>query len=95
LSPLPLEGAAAILYRSTDRAAEVAAGQGIASSALLTHRIVDLVVGERPDAADEPDAFLRRLGSILEAQLAVLLEQEPAQRMATRRRRYRSLGLPC
>jgi acetyl-CoA carboxylase carboxyl transferase beta subunit len=92
LSPLPLEGAAAIRYRSTDRAADVAAEQQITSSALLTRRIVDLVVGERPDAADEPDAFVRRLGSVLEAQLAALHAHDPAQRLAARRRRYRTLG---
>ncbi|MEU1819228.1 carboxyl transferase domain-containing protein [Streptomyces roseifaciens] len=49
LSPLPPEGASAILYRTTDRADEVAARQGVRSADLLAHGIVDLVV-EEPDA---------------------------------------------
>lgn len=92
LSPLPPEGASAILYRTTDRAAEVAERQGVRSSALLSHRIVDRIVDERPDAADEPAAFLARLGAVLEEELAALRAREPGERTAARRRRYRTLG---
>lgn len=92
LSPLPPEGASAILYRTTDRAAEVAERQGVRSADLLAHRIVDRVVDERPDAADEPDTFLARLGAVLEAELAGLRAREPRERLASRRARYRGLG---
>lgn len=92
LSPLPPEGASAILYRTTDRAAEVARRQGVRSADLLARRIVDRVVEEHPDAADQPDAFLARLGGVLEAELAALRRADPAERMAARRARYRSLG---
>jgi acetyl-CoA carboxylase carboxyl transferase subunit beta len=54
---------------------------------------VDRVVGEYPDAADEPEPFLRRLGAVLEAELATLLRQAPTAQRASRRRRYRCLGL--
>ncbi len=94
LSPLPLEGASAILYRTTDRASELAEAQGVRAVDLRRNGIVDRVVPECPDAADEPREFLARLGAVLEYELISLLHREPAERMATRYRRYRELGLP-
>jgi acetyl-CoA carboxylase beta subunit len=93
LSPLPPEGASAVLYRTTERAVEVAERQGVGVAALRGHGIVDRVIPELPDAADEGEAFLRRVGAVLEAELAALLRSEPAARYGERRRRYRSLGL--
>ena len=92
LSPLPPEGASAILHRTTDRAAEVAQEQGVRSLDLLRNGIVDRIVAEHPDAADEPEAFLARLGQALEHELVVLLRQDDAERRAERFRRYRTLG---
>ncbi len=94
LSPLPLEGASAILYRTTGRAPELAAAQGVRSADLHRNGIVDRVVPEHPDAADEPRQFLARLGAVLEYELVALLRRDPAERMAARYRRYRELGLP-
>ncbi|MEU3960835.1 carboxyl transferase domain-containing protein [Streptomyces buecherae] len=48
LSPLPPEGASAILYRTTERADEVAARQGVRSADLLAAGIVDRIVEEAP-----------------------------------------------
>lgn len=93
LSPLPPEGASAILYRTTDRAFEVAERQGVSSAALVANRIVDTIVEESPDAADAPDAFLRRLGGLLGAELAALRARDRGERLAARRARYRDLGL--
>jgi acyl-CoA carboxylase subunit beta len=93
LSPLPPEGAAAVLYRATGRAMEVAERQGVGVAALRAHHIVDRIIPELPDAADEGEAFLRRVGAVLEAELAALLRSEPAVRYDQRRRRYRTLGL--
>jgi acyl-CoA carboxylase subunit beta len=93
LSPLPPEGASAVLYRTTERAVEVAERQGVGVAALRAHRIVDRVIPELPDAADEGEAFLQRVGGVLEAELAGLLVAEPAARYGERRRRYRTLGL--
>ena len=50
LSPLPPEGASAILYRTTDRAYQVADRQGVRSADLLAHGIVDRIVEEEPSA---------------------------------------------
>jgi acetyl-CoA carboxylase beta subunit len=93
LSPLPPEGASAILHRTTERAVEVAERQGVGTAALRSHRIVDRIIPELPDAADEGEAFLRRVGAVLEAELGALLRSEPAVRYRQRRRRYRRLGL--
>jgi acyl-CoA carboxylase subunit beta len=93
LSPLPPEGASAVLYRTTERAVEVAERQGVGVAALRSDRIVDRVIPELPDAADEGEAFLQRVGAVLEAELAGLLVAEPAARYGERRRRYRALGL--
>jgi acyl-CoA carboxylase subunit beta len=93
LSPLPPEGASAVLYRTTERAVEVAERQGVGAAALRSHRIVDRIIPELPDAAEEGEAFLRRVGTVLEAELGALLQSEPSARYRERRRRYRTLGL--
>ena len=93
LSPLPPEGASVIVHRTVDRAPEVAQAQGVRSLDLLRSGIVDRVVAERPDAADEPDAFLGRLGQVLEHELVGLLGQPDEERLAGRLARYRALGL--
>ena len=59
LAPLPPEGASAIVFRDTDHAPELAAAQGIRSADLLRDGIVDAIVPEHPDAADEPMAVHR------------------------------------
>jgi acetyl-CoA carboxylase carboxyl transferase subunit beta len=94
LSPLPPEGASVIMYRSTDRAAELAAAQGIRSLDLLRHGIADRVIAEQPDAADEPAAFLARTGQALEHELAALLRRPAGSLLPARLGRYRRLGLP-
>jgi acetyl-CoA carboxylase carboxyl transferase subunit beta len=88
LSPLPPEGAAAILHRDADRAPELAAALRIRASDLLAVGIVDYVVPEYPDAAAEPMRFLRRVGAVLAAELAALLDRDPAERLAARAARY-------
>ncbi|WP_127360272.1 carboxyl transferase domain-containing protein [Actinacidiphila soli] len=93
LSPLPPEGASAILYRTTERAYEVADRQGVRSADLLAHHIIDRVIDESPDAADAPGPFLASLAEALGVELATLRAQDPAARMTARRARYRNLGL--
>jgi acetyl-CoA carboxylase carboxyl transferase subunit beta len=92
LSPLPPEGASAIVHRTVDRAPDMAAAQGVRSRDLLASGIVDRIVAERPDAADEPEAFLGRLATVLEHELEGLLARDDGQRLADRRRRFRRLG---
>jgi acetyl-CoA carboxylase carboxyl transferase subunit beta len=93
LAPLPPEGASAIVYRDVDHAPELAAAQGIRSADLLRNGIVDTVVPEHPDAADEPTAFIERLSATIAAELAGLRSVPAEQRLAARFDRYRRIGL--
>jgi len=93
LSPLPPEGASAIMYRTKEKAAEMAAAQRVRSLDLLRDGIVDRIIAERDDAADEPDDFCRRTGQVLEHELVRLLETPATDREAARFTRYRRLGL--
>lgn len=94
LSPLPPEGASAIVHRTTDRAPEMAQAQGVRSADLLRNGIVDRVIAEHPDAADEPVEFIRRVGAVLEYELTSLLSEAPETLLTQRLARYRVLGLP-
>jgi len=93
LAPLPPEGASAIVFRDTDHAPELAAAQGIRSADLLRNGIVDVVVPEIPDAADEPRQFTARMSEAIAAELRVLHQLQPTQRYAARLARYRRIGL--
>jgi len=94
LAPLPPEGASAIVFRDTDHAPELAAAQGIRSVDLLRNGIVDDIVPEHPDAADEPVEFARRLSAAIARELDALRRQPAADRYAARLERYRRIGLP-
>jgi acetyl-CoA carboxylase carboxyl transferase beta subunit len=93
LSPLPPEGASAIVHRDTEHAPEMAQKQGVRSKDLKANGIVGVIVPERPDAADEPEEFCRRLGDVLSGELADLLRQEDGRRFDARLDRYRRLGV--
>ncbi|MFC4563040.1 carboxyl transferase domain-containing protein [Nocardiopsis mangrovi] len=95
LSPLPPEGASAIVHRTVDRAPELADGQGVRSVELRDNGIVDRIIAEHDDAADEPEAFCARAGAVLRHELTSLLNQDPRERFARRYDRYRRLGLPA
>ncbi|RBY77980.1 acetyl-CoA carboxyl transferase [Blastococcus sp. TF02-09] len=92
LGPLPPEGASAIVHRDTDHAGEMAEAQGVRATDLHRAGIVDRVVPERPDAADEPTEFCLRLGRVLGEELAGLLGRDDTERLRTRLHRYRHLG---
>jgi acetyl-CoA carboxylase carboxyl transferase subunit beta len=92
LGPLPPEGASAIVHRTVDRAGEMAAAQGVRATDLWRAGIVDRVVPERPDAADEPTEFCLRLGRVLGEEIAGLLGRDDTERFRSRLHRYRHLG---
>jgi acetyl-CoA carboxylase carboxyl transferase subunit beta len=92
LGPLPPEGASAIVHRDVEHAGEMARAQGVRASDLHRAGIVDRVVPERPDAADEPTEFCLRLGRVLGEELAGLLGRDDTERLRTRLHRYRHLG---
>lgn len=87
LSPLPPEGASAIVHRDLDHAPEMARAQQVRALDLRDRGIVDRIVAELPDAADEPEEFCRRVGAVLEHELVALLEAGPGS-PADRARRY-------
>ncbi|AEF39313.1 acetyl-coenzyme A carboxylase carboxyl transferase subunits beta/alpha [Hoyosella subflava] len=94
LAPLPPEGAAAIVYRDTSRAAEIAAAQGIRSRDLLESGIVDAIIPECPDASEEPIPFSQRVASAIAREIRELALIPAPKRYAARLNRYRTLGLP-
>jgi acetyl-CoA carboxylase beta subunit/acetyl-CoA carboxylase alpha subunit len=87
LSPLPPEGASAIVHRDLDHAPEMARRQQVRALDLHRLGVVDRIVAERPDAADEPEAFCQRVGAVLEHELSALLRTGPGS-PADRGRRY-------
>ena len=94
LAPLPPEGASAIVYRDLEHAPQLAGAQGIRSADLLRDGIVDAIVPEHPDAADEPKAFTARLSATIAVELHRLRSVPAEQRLAARLERYRRIGLP-
>lgn len=94
LSPLPPEGASAIVHRTTDLAPRMAEEQRVRSGDLVEDGVVDRVVAEDPDAAEQPEEFCRRMGRVLSEELVGLLHQDTATLRARRHERYRRLGLP-
>ncbi len=95
LAPLPPEGASAIVHRDVEHASELAAAQHIRSADLLRDGIVDEIVAEHPDAADEPMEFTGRLAATIAAELHRLRAGDPGDRLAARLQRYRRIGLPA
>ncbi|MFF4226804.1 carboxyl transferase domain-containing protein [Streptomyces abikoensis] len=91
LSPLPPEGASAILYRTTDRAYEIAGRQGVRSADLLANGIVDRIVEEEDSEGAD---FLVTLGRVIGAEMAALTARDEEERRTARRARYRRLGAP-
>ncbi|KQU06808.1 acetyl-CoA carboxyl transferase [Rhodococcus sp. Leaf7] len=92
LAPLPPEGASAIVYRDTAHAPAMAEAQGIRPVDLRGSGIVDTIVAEDPDAADEPSTFMDRLGRAITREMDAVTAMDPAARQAQRLRRFRNLG---
>jgi acetyl-CoA carboxylase carboxyl transferase subunit beta len=94
LSPLPPEGASAIVHRTADRAAEMARQQRVSATSLLEDGTVDRIVAEHPDAASEPEAFCKRLAAVLRYELGELSTMSPDAVLAHRLRRYSDSSVP-
>ena len=92
LSPLPPEGASAIVHRDTTHAPDLARSQLVRAQDLRARGVVDRIVAEHPDAADEPEAFCLRVGEVLRHELSVLATQDPATLVAQRPARFAALG---
>jgi acetyl-CoA carboxylase carboxyl transferase subunit beta len=68
--------------------------QGIRSADLQAGGIVDVIVSEHPDAADEPIDFAKRMSQAIAAELHALRGMPDEARLAARLDRYRRIGLP-
>src|SRR6478609_8029921 len=93
LSPLPPEGASAIVHRDTDHAPEMARAQKVRASDLRDRGVVDRIVAEHPDAADEPEEFCRRVGEVLRFELAWLSRQDARHLRLSRAQRFAAVSL--
>ena len=85
LLPIAPEGASAIVYRSVDQAAKLAAAQGGASWDLKRFGLVDTIVRER-------EGWLQDLAGVIAGELEALLDKPADQRLARRKRRFRAMG---
>lgn len=92
LSPLPPEGASAILFRDTSHAPEIADAQRVSAINLLELGIVDRVVSEPVDPADDPVTFCRRIGQVLQHEIASLMHMSDDARVTARIEKYDGLG---
>ena len=93
LSPLPPEGASAIVHRTTERAPEMAQSQGVHAPMLKATGVVDRIIAEEPDASLAPLDFVSRVGATLEYELIELMREPSDRRLARRMERYRTLGI--
>jgi acyl-CoA carboxylase subunit beta len=61
---------------------------------LLAHGIVERVLPEFPDAAEEPESFSFRVGAVLRHELAALGDADAHLRLSERAQRYDRIGQP-
>lgn len=92
LSPLPPEGASAIVHRSVEFAPAMSAAQGINVAGLCADGLVDHVVDERPDAALEARPFSTRLAAAIEYELFVLAAIPVEDLLQARVLKFRTMG---
>jgi acetyl-CoA carboxylase carboxyl transferase subunit beta len=92
LSPLPPEGASAIVHRSLDYAPDISVAQGVNVASLYANGIVDHIVDECGDASLEPKLFCRRMGKAIEYELGNLSSMPLTELIANRVKKYRNLG---
>lgn len=74
LSPLPPEGASAIVFKDTDHAPLLAARQRVGAEHMHEDGLVDVIVPEEPAAHVDPQAFARSIGAAVAAQVEAQLE---------------------
>jgi acetyl-CoA carboxylase alpha subunit/acetyl-CoA carboxylase beta subunit len=95
LSPLPPEGASAILHHTTQRAPDVADRQGVRAADLLASGALDRIIPEYPDARREPEQFCGRVAAAIRQELASLATLDPGTRLRRRIGRFDRLATPA
>ncbi len=93
LSPLPPEGASAIVHRDVAHAPEMARAQHVRAQDLRARGVVDRIVAEHPDAAEEPESFCLRVGEVLRHELAHLIHLDPDDLRRTRPDRFGAVAV--
>ena len=91
LSPLPPEGASAILYRTTEFAAQMAKEQQVSMRHLREMGLVDAVVTERQDAGAHSAEFISRVATAIEREIAIALKIPDVDRVSRRSSKFRAL----
>lgn len=92
LSPLPPEGASAIVHRDTTHAADLARAQGVRSADLMAAGIVDRIVPEPDDLVAGKQEFCAELGRVLHDAVLRVIAMPADRRLQARRERFRTLG---
>ncbi|MDJ0457489.1 carboxyl transferase domain-containing protein [Arthrobacter sp. NQ7] len=92
LSPLPPEGASAIVHRTTAFAPAMAQAQGVNVAALHANGLVDHIVDERGDASLEPREFCTRMARAIEYELGAVASTPVPDLVAARARKFATLG---
>ena len=69
LSPLPPEGASAIVFKDTDHAPLLAARQRVGAHQMQQDGIVDVIVPESPAAHEDPEAFAAAIAAAISEQV--------------------------
>ena len=92
LSPLPPEGASAIVHRTTAFAPAMAQAQGVDVAALYASGLVDHIVDERGDASLEPRDFCIRMARAIEYELGSVAKIPVPDLVAARALKFANLG---
>ncbi|MBB4153099.1 acetyl-CoA carboxylase carboxyl transferase subunit alpha [Sphingomonas jinjuensis] len=87
------EGAASILWRTSDKAADAADAMRITAQDLKSFGVIDTIVGEPLGGAHrDPAAAIESLGTAIEGALASLDGQTPDQLRRGRREKFLAMG---
>lgn len=87
------EGCASILWRDARRAEEAATAMKITATDLMGFELIDEIVPEPPGGAHvDHDATVAAVGSVVERQLAELVELSPEALAAGRHAKFRNMG---
>ena len=73
LSPLPPEGASAIVFKDADHAPLLAARQRVGAAQMLEDGSVDVIVPESPAAHEDPEGFAVAVAGALAEQIELQL----------------------
>lgn len=92
LSPLPPEGASAILYRDTEHAPWLAYVQKTDAFSLRRAGIVQVIVPEEYDVSTAPRRFSQEVGQVLCIALGQLAREDRTQLRMRRVKRYTEIG---